>query len=97
FTGTRIVSYKKVHPQIQMILEGEAEGETSVEVWEDGEIRDRVAAMLPNVPQYAVAIAAILRAGFVLVNVNPETGKAQRALKNVVVPVYTTATPAPQQ
>ena len=32
---------------------------------------DRVAAMLPNVPQYPVAIAAILRAGFVLVNVNP--------------------------
>jgi len=33
----------------------------------------------------------------VMFNVNPETGKAQRALKNVVVPVYTTATPAPQQ
>ena len=32
---------------------------------------DRVAVMLPNVPQYPVAIAAILRAGFVLVNVNP--------------------------
>ena len=32
---------------------------------------DRVAAMLPNVPQYPVAIAAILCAGFVLVNVNP--------------------------
>jgi len=32
---------------------------------------DRVAAMMPNVPQYPVAIAAILRAGFVLVNVNP--------------------------
>jgi long-chain acyl-CoA synthetase len=27
--------------------------------------------MMPNVPQYPVAIAAILRAGFVLVNVNP--------------------------
>ncbi len=32
---------------------------------------DCVAAMLPNVPQYPVVIAAILRAGFVLVNVNP--------------------------
>ncbi len=32
---------------------------------------DRVAVMMPNVPQYPVAIAAILRAGFVAVNVNP--------------------------
>jgi long-chain acyl-CoA synthetase len=32
---------------------------------------DRVAVMLPNVPQYPVAIAAILRAGLVVVNVNP--------------------------
>ena len=32
---------------------------------------DRVAVMMPNVPQYAVATAAILRAGLVLVNVNP--------------------------
>jgi long-chain acyl-CoA synthetase len=32
---------------------------------------DRVAVMLPNVPQYPVAIAAILRAGYILVNVNP--------------------------
>ena len=32
---------------------------------------DRVAIMLPNVPQYPVAVAAILRAGYVLVNVNP--------------------------
>ena len=32
---------------------------------------DRVALMLPNVPQYPVAIAAVLRAGFVVVNVNP--------------------------
>jgi long-chain acyl-CoA synthetase len=31
----------------------------------------RVAIMLPNVPQYPVAIAAILRAGYVVVNVNP--------------------------
>jgi long-chain acyl-CoA synthetase len=31
----------------------------------------RVAVMMPNVPQYPVAIAAILRAGFVVVNVNP--------------------------
>jgi long-chain acyl-CoA synthetase len=32
---------------------------------------DRVAIMMPNVPQYPVAVAAILRAGLVLVNVNP--------------------------
>jgi long-chain acyl-CoA synthetase len=32
---------------------------------------DRVAVMLPNTPQYPVAIAAILRAGYVVVNVNP--------------------------
>jgi long-chain acyl-CoA synthetase len=32
---------------------------------------DRVAIMMPNVPQYPVAIAAILRAGLVVVNVNP--------------------------
>jgi long-chain acyl-CoA synthetase len=32
---------------------------------------DRVALMMPNMPQYPVAVAAILRAGFVVVNVNP--------------------------
>ncbi len=32
---------------------------------------DRVAIMMPNVPQYPVAVAGILRAGLVLVNVNP--------------------------
>ena len=32
---------------------------------------ERVAVMMPNVPQYPVAVAAILRAGLVLVNVNP--------------------------
>ncbi|MFM8865454.1 MAG: long-chain-fatty-acid--CoA ligase [Limnohabitans sp.] len=32
---------------------------------------DRVAIMMPNVPQYPVAVAAVLRAGFVVVNVNP--------------------------
>ena len=31
----------------------------------------RVAIMLPNVPQFAVAMAAILRAGYTCVNVNP--------------------------
>ncbi|WP_163596053.1 AMP-binding protein, partial [Klebsiella variicola] len=30
-----------------------------------------VAIMMPNLLQYGVAIAAILRAGFVVVNVNP--------------------------
>ncbi|MCW5222781.1 long-chain-fatty-acid--CoA ligase [Verminephrobacter aporrectodeae subsp. tuberculatae] len=32
---------------------------------------ERVAIMLPNVPQYPVVVAAILRAGLVVVNVNP--------------------------
>jgi long-chain acyl-CoA synthetase len=32
---------------------------------------DRVAVMMPNVPQYPVAVAAVLRAGMVLVNINP--------------------------
>ena len=32
---------------------------------------DCVAIMMPNVPQYPVAVAAILRAGLVVVNVNP--------------------------
>jgi len=32
---------------------------------------DRVAIMMPNCPQYPVAVAAILRAGYVVVNVNP--------------------------
>jgi len=32
---------------------------------------DRVALMMPNLPQYLVAIAGVLRAGFVVVNVNP--------------------------
>ena len=33
---------------------------------------DRVAVMLPNLPQHAVAAVAVLRAGCVLVNVNPQ-------------------------
>ncbi len=32
---------------------------------------DRVAIMMPNCPQYPVAVAGILRAGYVVVNVNP--------------------------
>lgn len=32
---------------------------------------DRVAVMMPNVMQYPIAVTAILRAGFTLVNVNP--------------------------
>lgn len=31
----------------------------------------RVAVMMPNIPQYLVAIAGVLRAGYVVVNVNP--------------------------
>ena len=32
---------------------------------------DRVGIMLPNVLQYPIAVAAVLRAGFVVVNINP--------------------------
>ncbi len=32
---------------------------------------DRVAVMMPNIPQYPVVVAGILRAGLVVVNVNP--------------------------
>ena len=32
---------------------------------------DRVALMMPNVPQYLVSLAGVLRAGLVVVNVNP--------------------------
>jgi long-chain acyl-CoA synthetase len=32
---------------------------------------DRIAIMMPNMPQYPIAVAAILRAGYVVVNVNP--------------------------
>ena len=32
---------------------------------------DRVAIMMPNMPQYPVTVAAVLRAGLVVVNVNP--------------------------
>ncbi|MGL4668844.1 MAG: AMP-binding protein, partial [Saezia sp.] len=32
---------------------------------------DHIALMMPNLPQYTVVATAILRAGFVLVNVNP--------------------------
>ena len=32
---------------------------------------DRVAIMMPNVPQYPATVAAVLRAGYVVVNVNP--------------------------
>ena len=34
-------------------------------------VGDRVAVMMPNLPQYPVAVAGILRAGMVVVNVNP--------------------------
>lgn len=32
---------------------------------------ERVALMMPNMPQYPIAVAAVLRAGYVVVNVNP--------------------------
>ncbi len=45
---------------------------------------DRVAVMLPNVPQYLVTVAAILRAGAVVVNVTPQLGprELQHKLKD---------------
>ena len=45
---------------------------------------DRVAIMMPNVPQYPVAVAAILRAGLVVVNVNPlyTTSELEHQLKD---------------
>jgi long-chain acyl-CoA synthetase len=32
---------------------------------------DRIAVMMPNVLQYPIALAAIIRAGYIVVNVNP--------------------------
>ena len=40
---------------------------------------DRVALMLPNVPQYLVAVAAVLRAGLVVVNLSPQLAAAELA------------------
>jgi long-chain acyl-CoA synthetase len=37
---------------------------------------DRVAVMLPNVPQYPVAVCAVLRAGGVVVNIDPHEAPA---------------------
>jgi long-chain acyl-CoA synthetase len=44
----------------------------------------RVALMMPNVPAYLVALLGVLRAGFVIVNVNPlyKSGELQHQLKN---------------
>ena len=47
---------------------------TSLAAWLQGKglgKGDRVAVMMPNLPQYMVAIGAVLRAGCVVVNVNP--------------------------
>ena len=40
---------------------------------------DRVAIMLPNTPQFLVAVCAVLRAGLVVVNVNPQLSAADLA------------------
>ena len=59
----RPVTYAQVDEQSQALA-----------AWLQGqglERGDRVAIMMPNVPQYPVAVAAILRAGLVVVNVNP--------------------------
>ena len=41
--------------------------------------KDRVALMMPNVPQYPVAVAGVLRAGMVVVNTNPLYTKRELA------------------
>jgi long-chain acyl-CoA synthetase len=46
-------------------------------------LRSRAAIMMPNILQYPAALAAVLRAGYVVVNVNPlytprELGWARR-------------------
>ncbi len=38
---------------------------------------DRVALMLPNVPQHLVAVAAVLRAGLVVVNLSPQLSASE--------------------
>ncbi len=50
------------------------EGSSAFGAWLQGlnlEPGSRVAIMMPNVPQYMLAMAGILRAGYVVVNVNP--------------------------
>ena len=59
---------------------------------------DRVAVMLPNVPQVLVAVAAILRTGAVVVNLNPQLTAPELELKlkdcgaRVIVIIETAAT-----
>ena len=43
---------------------------------------DRVALMMPNVPQYPIAVAAVLRAGFVVVNVTHCTRRASWSISS---------------
>ena len=57
---------------------------------------DRVALMMPNVPQYPISVAAVLRAGYVVVNVNPlytprelEHQLRDSGAKAMVVPIDT--------
>ena len=45
----------------------------------------RVALMMPNVPQYMVAIAAVLRAGYVVVNVNHSTHHANWSISSMTL------------
>ncbi len=42
---------------------------------------DRVALMMPNLPQFAVAVVAVLRAGAVVVTVNPASGARELVLQ----------------
>ncbi len=59
---------------------------------------DRVVIMMPNVPQYPAAVAGILRAGYVVVNVNPQytPRELQHQLKDsgakaiVIIELYAT-------
>ncbi|HEY4065377.1 MAG TPA: long-chain-fatty-acid--CoA ligase [Burkholderiaceae bacterium] len=66
------VAYKFLGKAISFAQVDDASRAFAAYLQEQGlEKGDRVAVMLPNVPQYPVAVAAILRAGYVVVNVNP--------------------------
>ncbi|MBB4842763.1 long-chain acyl-CoA synthetase [Paucibacter oligotrophus] len=65
-------SYKMMGRQISFAQLDEASRALAAYLQSLGlEKGDRVALMMPNVMQYPVAVAAVLRAGLVVVNVNP--------------------------
>ena len=54
---------------------------------------DRVAVMLPNVPQYPVVVCGLIRAGLVVVNVNPlyTAPELEHQLQDADVKLFSTA------